>query len=36
LGNPFRLSKDGRQRGKSRHHVKHVSAPDLLVVKNPV
>jgi hypothetical protein len=28
--------KDGRQRGKSRHHVKHVSAPDLLVVKNPV
>jgi hypothetical protein len=28
--------KEGRQRGKSRHHIKHVSAPDLLVVNNPV
>jgi hypothetical protein len=36
LGNRSDSQKDGRQRGKSRHHVNHVSAPDLLVVNNPV
>jgi hypothetical protein len=28
--------KDSQQRRKSRHHVNHVSAPDLLVVNNQV